>query len=772
MRYRIIRNDIRKSKAVSFTTLFFVAAAALLLSLAALLMVNLAGSIETLMTKAKAPHFMQMHSGTVDRARLEAFARQQGDVEAMQVVDFLNLDGSQLIINGRSYADSVQDNGLSTQNKQFDFLLDLNGQVIEPAKGELYVPVSYRKDGRVQVGDLAVIAGNEFRVAGFLRDAQMNSLLASSKRFLVNEQDYAKMQAFGSTEYLIEFRLKDLSRLSAFQAAYTSAGLEAGGPAVTYPLFRMLNAISDGLMIAVILLISVLVVSIAFLCIRLTLLARIEEDYREIGVMKAIGLRVSDIKALYLAKYAVLAGAGSLVGFALSFAFRGALLENIRLSMGEGENTSLALLVGVLGVLLVFLMMMAYVRHVLNRFRKISAAEAVRFGERQEKSAGAKQVRLSRSKSINTNVFLGIKEVLARKRLYTTLLAVLVLSTFIMLVPHNLSNTISSKSFISYMGIGMSDLRFDIQQTDHISEKAAVLAKALESDRSVTRHAVLTTKSFLTVKEDGSEERIKIELGDHSVFPVAYSGGRAPAAGNEVALSAMNAQELEKKVGDSMTLLIDDKESIFTVCGIYSDITNGGKTAKAAFPAPSADTMWSVVYAELADPTLAESKVSAYAATYPFVKVSPVEEYKTQTFGSTMNAIDLASRVALAVALAVMALITVLFMNMLVAKDRTSIAVMKALGFTSSDIRVQYASRSIFVLLVGIVLGTLLANTLGEGLAGAMISSFGATSFAFAIHPLTAYGLYPLLMIGTVLLATRIGTSNVSHTKIAEAIKE
>ena len=49
-------------------------------------------------------------------------------------------------------------------------------------------------------------------------------------------------------------------------------------------------------MIAVILLISLLVVAIAFMCIRFTLLTKIEEDYREIGVMKAIGLRVADIQ--------------------------------------------------------------------------------------------------------------------------------------------------------------------------------------------------------------------------------------------------------------------------------------------------------------------------------------------------------------------------------------------------------------------------------------------------------------------------------------------
>ncbi len=97
---------------------------------------------------------------------------------------------------------------------------------------------------------------------------------------------------------MIEFRLKSLSELNAFEAEYIGAGLESNGPTVTYPLFRMINAGIRWVMIAVLLLISILAVLIAFLCIRFTLIARIEEDAREIGIMKAIGLRISDMKKL------------------------------------------------------------------------------------------------------------------------------------------------------------------------------------------------------------------------------------------------------------------------------------------------------------------------------------------------------------------------------------------------------------------------------------------------------------------------------------------
>jgi putative ABC transport system permease protein len=769
---RMIRNDVRKSKASTLITTLFVAAAAMLVSLAALLAVQLSGSIDAMMVKAKTPHFMQMHAGLVDRERLAAFAERNGNVESYQVLEFLNVEGARIVLGGETLADSVQDNGFSTQSERFDYLLDLDGNIIRPAAGELYVPVAYMKDYHIGVGDKAVIGGRELTVAGFLRDSQMNSTLSSSKRFLVSGGDYAALLHQGSIEYLIEFRLKQLSELGAFEAAYASAGLEANGPAVTYPLFRMINAISDGMMIAVILLMSALVVAVAMLCIRFTLLAKIEEDYREIGVLKAIGLRVSDIKKLYLAKYTAIAAIGCVLGYSLSLMFKGLLLEQIRLSMGESGHEGTALLAGLAGVLLVFLVILAYVSRVLARFKRISAAQAIRFGMPQERSRKAGGISLSRSRLMDTNLFLGIKDVLTRKKLYATMLAVLVIAAFIMTVPQNLYSTISSERFSTYMGIGQADLRFDLQQTTDIDGKSADIARALEEDHAVTQHTVLATRTFIVRLEKGTEERLHVELGDHEVFPVSYSKGKAPTANGEIALSVQNGKELGKGVGDALTLLVDGKERSLTVCGLYSDITNGGKTAKAVFAAANGETMRSVIYAKLADPAVVSGKVKEYAERYGYAKVSDIEAYMDKTFGSTIRAVGKAAYAAFAVALALMFLVTLLFMKLLIAKDRSSIAILKALGFTAADIARQYTCRAAAVLAVAIVLGLILANTLGEVVAGAAISSFGASAFEFTVNPLAAYLVCPLAMLASVMLATVAGTRGSGHIQISQHMKE
>lgn len=765
---RLIRNDILKSKLISCATVLFIAVATMLVSLASILTINLIGSMDSLMTKAKTPDFMQMHTGEIDHGKLASFAQKQQDVNAFQVLNFLNIDNHELRFEGISLNNSTQDNGLSIQSDAFDYLLDVDGNVIHPKKGELYVPIGYKKDNTTNLGERVSIYGHEFLVAGFLRDSQMNSTLSSSKRFLVHEEDYANIEQFGKTEYLIEFRLQEGADIGAFERAYTEANLPANGPMVTYQLFQTLNAFSDGIMIGVILMLSFLVVAIAFMCIRFTLLAKIEEDYRELGVMKAIGLRSSHIQSMYVMKYAALAFIGCLLGYMASLLSQGMLTENIKTFMGESEFASMAPYVGIFGIVLVFLAILIYVKFVLRRFRKISASQAIRFGSKQDKKTGANYLCLSTSRFISSNVFLGIKDVLTRKSLYITMLMVLILASFIMIVPLNMYHTISAKSFSTYMGIGNSDLRLDIQQTDNIEEKAESIMHAMKADDEISKVGILTTKSFKTQ----SDETLKVELGDHTIFPIAYAKGQAPTKENEIALSATNAEELEKDIFEHITLFINGQQQEFVICGIYSDITNGGKSAKAVFQDETAATMWSIISAEVGDKEAIGEKVLAYKTAYSFAKVSHIEEYIGQTFGQTIGAVKLASTVAIVVGILITMFVTLLFMKMLIAKDKYSITIMKASGFTNTDILVQYTIRAIVILIIGVLLGTILANTLGEALAGMVISSFGASSFQFYIHPISAYVLCPTLMTCSVLIATILGTTSIKKIKISENIKE
>lgn len=772
---KLILNDIRKGKLIAVTIAVFIAAAAALTSAAAMLGVNLFGAVDQLMKKARAIDFMQMHSGDVDGLRLRNFADTQGNVEAFQLAKFLNVDTSELFIRGKALEGSIQDHGFSMQNETFDFLLDLDGEIIHPSDGDVYVPLCYKKNGAAKTGDTLNVHGVSLTVAGFLRDSQMNADLAGSKRFLVSRNDFARLERYGSMEYLIEFRLKYRSGFSAFQSDYFAQGLPADGPPViSRPLLMMVNSVTDGMMIAVLVLISILVIAVAFLCIRFTLLAKIQEDYREIGVLKAVGMRASQIANLYAVKYGAIAAIACAFGFLLSFPLSSPLMENIRLYLGESGRGAAAPLMGVLGALIIFLAVMLYVKTVLRRFGKISAAEAVRFGAPQEGSNAAKGFCFSQNRIFSPNVFLAAKDVLSRKKLYMTMFTVLVVSSFLLIVPQNIYNTISARSFMTYLGVGESDISVHLAQTQagDLRQAAADMIEALAADESIVRYTVLSDMVFNMPTVDGRMERLRVESGDHTAFPVMYARGGPPVSETEIALSALNAEELGKTVGEELTLIVDGKEKRLTVCGIYSDITNAGKTAKATFQAKGADFVRVVIPIELRDRTAASQTAARYQSRFPYATVAVSDEYVHQTFGGTLAAIRKASFASIAAAVLLTVLITLLFMKMIVTKDRYPIAILKSLGFSDREICWQYVARSIFVTAPGVMTGVILANTLGELLGMALISTLGATTFHFVVNPFYAYLFVPLLIAVCVCSATLPGISDIRKLKISEHIKE
>lgn len=85
---RLLWNDIRHHKLMSFTTILFMAASAMLISLAAVLFTGLLGSVDHLMTKAQSPDYLQMHTGAVELEKIADFAADQPEIEQWQVMPF------------------------------------------------------------------------------------------------------------------------------------------------------------------------------------------------------------------------------------------------------------------------------------------------------------------------------------------------------------------------------------------------------------------------------------------------------------------------------------------------------------------------------------------------------------------------------------------------------------------------------------------------------------------------------------------------------------
>jgi putative ABC transport system permease protein len=613
-----------------------------------------------------------------------------------------------------------------------------------------------------------------FAITAISRDSQMNPALVHSKRFLIHEQDYASLREYiDETEYLVEFLLVDDSQISAFASAYQASELPKIGPAVDKGLFRTINSLSDGLVAGVVILMSLMLIVIAILCLRFTLLVTIEEDTREIGVMKAIGIARSDIKRIYLAKYVVMAAAAALLGYLASLLLNQVLSANVLLYIGSASKSLFQTALPLIAASSIFLIVTMSCVVILRRFNRISAVEALRSGAVGESMRIIPMLNLKRGRVLNINAYLGVRDVLQRSRLYGLLAFVFFFCAVIIIIPIHFLNTIQSPTFISYMGIGQSDIRIDLRQSEDVADRFDSTVAYLTDDPDVAKLSPLVTSQFTVMQSDGTLETLNIETGDFLLFPLDYVKGTAPQQQNEIALSILNAGEMEKQIGDTVTLVIEGQEREMVVSGIYQDVTNGGRTAKATLPYNPQAVLWYTVNLNLASDANIEEKVLEYSRIFDPARVTDMAGYVSQTMGNTIQQLKTVTVATVVVGLTVSVLITSLFMMMLITKDANQIAIMRSLGFSLRNIRTQYLTRALFLLAFGIVLGTLFSNTLGQQLVSVVWSLLGASRIRFVIDPLQAYVMYPFLLMFMVAVTTILSTrTGIKETNIAEMIME
>ena len=727
---------------------------------------GLTGAVKHLFEKSKVPHFVQMNSGEIDKAAVSRFVSESLYVKEVQIVEMISMGSRNILFNGKEETgqNDIMDISLVRQNKYFDFLLTLDNSPVYVEKGKIAVPVYYMQKENLKKGDKIRIYDGDFSadliISDFIRDAQMNPAIIHSKPFVINDEDFHSMRTkIGKSEQLLEFRLDDISSLGEFRTEYGKAPFRLNGPVIDHSLFILLNSITDGIITAAVMLVSIIINIIALLCLSFTVLASIEEDYREIGTMKAIGISNTEIKKIYAVKYGVISAVGCASGYLLSVFLKGFLLSDMSLYMGKVPSGAAEYIFAAFASLLIFFMIMLFCMIILKKFRKISTVEALRTGIKDKRKSF--RMNLKNFRLLNPDIFLGIKDILVRFKLYRLLFMIFFICSFLVIVPVNFLNTIKSPSFIVYTGAAESDIRIDIQQSAKIEENFSDIIAYIKNDADIKEVSPVATSRVQILNADGDYEDIDIETGDFTIFPAGYIKGKVPVNDGEAALSYLNSKETGKNPGDKIILKIDDTIKEMTVTGVYQDITNGGKTVKAVINSRDGEKQRYVININVKEGTDINKKIASYKKIFPEAKITYPEEYMNQTMGETVKYLENFTLVTILSASGILMLMTSLFLKMLLSKDRFEISILRRIGLSVRNIKIQYVTRMISVIIPGILLGTAAANTAGQKITGIMWSFLGAAEIKFVIDPLQGYILCPAVLTAIVVITTLQATNSV-----------
>ncbi|WP_417506942.1 FtsX-like permease family protein [Microbacterium sp.] len=690
-------------------------------------LVSTIGATERLFALAEAPDAVQMHVGPLETSSLDSFAATHQDiVDDHQVQDALQLDNQNLRMHGMTDAarDGVMDLLLVTQSPRFDFLLGPDGTPTNVRDGEIAVPGYYADAYDLARGDTVEIAVQgdvqTFTVADTVSDAQMGPSLVNSKRFVVSERDWNDLAERLPVEHILTFRLVDDAG-DRFAEAYRLAGLPANGAAVDGSLLRLIAALTDGLVAILTILVSIVLLAITLLCLRIMVLTALEQDARRIGVMRAIGFSHSEVSSTLLLGYAVQSGVAVLVALLLVFP-ASALLRggDVVLSSGHGSTGTIVML---LAVVVASAIPTALAAQLLRRVRHISPLLAL---TRPGVSAQTRR----RPRALRWDLPIPVSIRLAARGLTTrgtTAVLLIVMVGFAVALaglPQRVTQTIAAPDFITTMGVGQSDLRAFVREGAEAGAGDA-LERSLRDDPDIARFAKATSFRVTLIGADHTDD-VALEVGDTSAFPLAYARGEAPAGPGELALSTLAAQTAGVDVGQSVQVDSAGSTHRYRITGLYHDITNGGRSGKAVeLPGGDGIPLWQTFMVDLRDGVDQGGKASALALDHPSASFTELDRFFHYTLGDTVERLKTASMIAGASAAVVILLVFALRGRLEATRDESDLRLLRLLGWSRGELRTITLFRAMSVAGAGLLLGWIATESLGPGVLGATLSSFG-----------------------------------------------
>lgn len=676
--------------------------------------------------------------------------------------DNLESDGAKLDSKNTVMIQAIEEGSIHFFDKD-------NKEIQSVSDGQAYISGKFLKKNNLQTGDTITIShGNTnitVTIAGAVKDALLGSDFMGNTRVLLSDSDFQK---FTEDESLREYNgmifYIDTQDVSEVASALSDASnvLFAGN----YSVIKMCY-VMEMIVAFVVLVLSVCLMLVSFVVLQFTINFTISEEYREIGVMKAIGITNQRIRRLYIIKYLVLALIGAGLGLAASIPFGKLLLQSVSENMVLGNEGGI--LINVCGAVAVIGVTVAFAYRCTWRVKKLTPVDAIRSGQTGERFQKKTLCRLGKS-HLRPSLYMAWNDVLSSPKRYSTIIiSFFVCSVFVLGVVIT-TDTMKSKNLITTFG-----LESDVYVTDvnlvmqYMGGKSKEDLKKCMEDKAdeLTRAGMPSTMSIevqykYKVTFEGKSYNISCQQGINThASDYEYTEGTAPEHENEIAITKAVSEMTGAKIGDILTIDFGSEQRDCMVTGYFQTMNNLGETIRLHEDAPtelayiSSAMSFQIDFTDYPSDKVIDERVEAIKELWNNDEVMNAADYCADCIGvvDTMEAVQY---LLLIITVIVVILVTILMERSFIADEKGQIALLKAIGFKDSDVIMWHIYRFGIVSMIAEVLAVILAKPVTSAWCTPIFGMMGATHINYYINPLQVFLLYPgiifLVMIGTVWL--------------------
>jgi ABC-type transport system, involved in lipoprotein release, permease component len=799
MFFKILKKDLKRSKTMNIILFLFIILATVFVSSGLNNLISVLNGMNYFMDQAigeKGDYFLMVNQGEDEADMIRALDAAKSiksygyDKFFMYNGEVRGNDGKKIDWNGMIMIQSPE----SSYMKFFD---SENNEITKVDKGHIYITKKFFNKYGVEPGDkITLMLGKEkreFILDGPLKDAALGAELTGGDRFFMNEADakeyFDSEDAKLYNSAFIYIESDDIESINT--ETKDMKGNEGGYPRSMLVLTRIVDLI----VAFIVVILSICLIIVSFVILKFSIGFTIQDDFREIGVMKAIGIRNFKIRTLYLVKYTAIALIGAVIGLIISYPFGKLLLRSV--SEGMVLGNSYGNLVNIVGAVLVFVIILWLAFVSTGKVKKLTPVDAIRSGETGERFKKKGGLRISKVHTKNTS-YLSWNDILSSPKRYLNIIISFGICTMFMLIVANFTTTLDSPVFADMISYS-SDVYMDNEDSEVLDIQSIVDKYPDELKDSDIKEKKELSVSYFAQFEHGKEmyemylKLVEDKLADEGmpaktfndmifIYNLKYNGeeynysfnqivgdrygdyemieGSAPENVHEVAITPTVKETFGMDIGDTLEIDYDGEKVKCTVVGVYQSMNNLGNMIRVHEDAPTSLTHYSgcmctqISFTDNPSQEEIDNRIEKLRSIFDTKNVHNKVEETVKNMG-TLDAMKAVEMLLVAITIIVVILVTIMMERSFIAKETKQVAILKAMGFRDREVIKWQVIRFGILAVIAVVIAMALSIPVTIFAGNAIFSMMGASKVGW-LFSISSLAKYPLMIVAVTVVITWI----------------
>ena len=785
MLFRILKKDLKRKKTMNTILFLFIILATMFVASGINNVITVMNGTDYYLDKAGIGDYIIITMGDNAVGALNEMLEAEDAVKdyRMELVvfggeeDITAADGSSVDCKNTTIYQSIE-------TSVINFFDNKNEPITKVEPGHVYVSGNFMDVNGFEEGDVICFehSGVEmtFILDGTAKDALLGSDFMGNTRFLLNDGD---MQELLDNEMIYnhyggKICYIDTDDVMVMKAAMADASNVAfDGSRSTIKMAYVMDMIVAFIM----LILSVCLIIVSFVVLKFSITFTIAEEFREIGVMKAIGLSNGKIRSLYIVKYLMMAALGAIIGFFASIPFGKLLLNSVSKKMVLGSDN--AVLINLLGSVLVVCVIVLFVYLCTGKVKNSSPVDAIRSGQTGERYKNKSVLRIHRCPTGNA-FFMAANDILSNPKRFLTIMISFGLCTLFVLMLVNTTATMKSPNLIHTFGTESHLYVTDVSEVmDYMggSSKEGMQERLTEMAEELTLEGMpaelcIELQYKYPITFNGKDYVLTCQQGMNTeITDYVYMEGVVPGNEYEIALTPQISEITGAKIGDIITIHYGGEDMECMVTAYFQTMNQFGEIIRLHEDAPtdfgyiSSAFSYQINFMDSPTEEEIELRKERIKELYNNEKVMNTTEYCIDCTG-VADTLESVQFLLLGITLVVVILVTILMERSFIADEKSQIAILKAIGFRDSAVIKWHVYRFGLVALIAVVLAAVLSIPMTELCITPIFGMMGAVDVDYNIDPLQIFLLYPgvvLVMTVIVTLITAMYTKTIKSSDTA-----